>query len=126
MQMILITICTTISIPGRFAAIETGKTTTEMERTRKNRTFDAFKSRTFAATILTLIASVVMIPGMATYLPLHQNDAVGLPILLFPFIWTALFIYSYMAKSIKQVWAVLLSLTIIHLVCCYLALTGGT
>lgn len=96
-----------------------------MERSEKNKTFDAFKSRTFAATVLTLITSVVMIPGMATYLPLHLNDAVGLPILLFPFIWTGLFIYSYMAKSIKQVWLVLLALTAVHIACCYMALTGG-
>lgn len=92
---------------------------------RQNKTFDAFKNRTFLAIVLTLITSVVMIPGMATYLPFHQNDAVGLPILLFPFIWTALFVYSYMAKSVKQVWLVMTALTLVHAVCIYFALTSG-
>lgn len=90
-----------------------------------NPTFDRFKNRTFLAIVLTLITSVVMIPGMSTYLPLHQNDAVGLPILLFPFIWTALFIYSYMANSVTKVWVVMSSLTVIHIVCIYLALTAS-
>lgn len=94
-----------------------------MERQKK--TFNAFKNRTFLAIIFTLITSVIMIPGMATYLPFHQNDAVGIPILMFPLIWTALFIYSYMARSVKQVWLVLSALTLIHVVCIYLALTGN-
>lgn len=89
-----------------------------------NATFSYFKTRMFCAIVLTLITSVVMIPGMSTYLPLHQNDAIGIPILLFPFIWTALFIYSYMAKSLKQVIAVMTTLTIIHVVCVYFALAG--
>ena len=74
---------------------------------------------------MTLIASVVMIPGMATYLPFHQNDAIGLPILFFPFIWTGLFMYSYMAKSVTQVWVVLSALILIHVACIYFALTAG-
>lgn len=98
--------------------------TTESTK-HKNKTFNAFKNRTFLALVMTLIASVVMIPGMATYLPFHQNDAIGLPILFFPFIWTALFIYSYMAKSVLQVWLVLSALTLVHVACIYFALTGA-
>lgn len=96
-----------------------------METKQKNATFNAFKNRTFLALVMTLIASVVMIPGMATYLPFHQNDAIGLPILFFPFIWTGLFMYSYMAKSVTQVWVVLSALILIHLACIYFALTAG-
>ncbi|MGL1956844.1 MAG: hypothetical protein OCD00_05945 [Colwellia sp.] len=87
-------------------------------------TFSYFKSRTFSAIVLTLITAVVIIPGMSTYLPFHQNDAIGIPILLFPFIWTALFIYSYMAKSIKQVFLVMSALIMVHVSCIYLALMG--
>ncbi|MEO9946734.1 hypothetical protein [Paraglaciecola sp.] len=93
---------------------------------RKNITFNGFKNRTFLAIVLTLIASVVMIPGMATYLPLHKNDAIGLPTLFFPFIWTALFIYSYMARSITKVWLVMSALILIHIACIYFALSGNT
>ncbi|MEP1385588.1 MAG: hypothetical protein ABJJ44_10010 [Paraglaciecola sp.] len=93
---------------------------------RKNITFNGFKNRTFLAIVLTLITSVVMIPGMATYLPLHKNDAIGLPTLFFPFIWTALFIYSYMAKSITKVWFVMSALILIHIACIYFALSGNT
>lgn len=87
-------------------------------------TFTYFKTRTFAAIVLTLITSVVMIPGLSTYLPFNQTDAIGLPTLLFPFIWTGLFIYSYMAKSVKQVYVVMLALITVHVACSYLALTG--
>jgi len=96
-----------------------------METKHKNAAFNAFKNRTFLAIVMTLVASVVMIPGMATYLPFHQNDAIGLPILFFPFIWTGLFIYSYMAKSVLQVWTVLSALILIHVACIYFALTAG-
>jgi len=89
----------------------------------RNETFNFFKTRTFSAIVLTLITSVVMIPGMSTYLPFHQNDAIGIPILLFPFIWTTLFIYSYLATSIKQVYLVMLTLTLVHIACVYFALT---
>ena len=85
-------------------------------------TFNKFKHRTVSAIILTLVTSVTMIPGMATYLPIHQNDAIGIPILLFPFIWTALFLYSYLAKSIRRVWFIMISLTTIHVACVYIAL----
>lgn len=97
----------------------------KMETKIKSATFNAFKNRTFLAVVMTLIASVVMIPGMATYLPFHQNDNIGLPILFFPFIWTALFMYSYMAKSVARVWLVMLAIILSHVACIYFALTTG-
>jgi uncharacterized RDD family membrane protein YckC len=84
--------------------------------------FDAFKSRLFASLFLVLITSVVMIPGMTTYLPLNTIDTIAIPILLFPFIWVGLFIYCYLAKKAWQVWAVLLGLIAIHIALSVLAL----
>ncbi|WP_252736013.1 hypothetical protein [Aestuariibacter sp. A3R04] len=86
--------------------------------------FSFLKTRIFAAVIMVMITSTVMIPGMSTYLPFNQNDAVGLPILLFPFIWAALFIYCFLVTSVKQLWAVLVSLAAIHIICIYFALAG--
>lgn len=85
-------------------------------------TFSYLKTRIVAAVFMVLITSTLMIPGMATYLPFHKNDAVGLPILLFPIIWSALFIYCFMETSMKRLWAVLVSLAAIHVVCIYMAL----
>lgn len=96
-----------------------------MEINSKKSTFNAFKSRTFLALILTLITSVIMIPGMSTYLPLIQNDAIAIPVLMFPFIWTALFIYSYMATSVRNVWFLMIGLNVIHITCIYFALFGN-
>ena len=94
--------------------------------TEKNnkQTFSYLPSRIFASIVLVLITSTLMIPGMATYLPFHQNDAIGLPILLFPIIWTALFIYCFLETSVKRLWAVLVALALIHGACVYFALTG--
>lgn len=92
-----------------------------MEELKKH-TFSHLKSRLFAAIFMVLIASTVTIPGMATYLPFHQNDAIGLPILLFPFIWTGLFIYCFMAQSVKRVWISLFALACFHIGCVYVAL----
>lgn len=91
----------------------------------KKSTFDAFKNRTFLALVLTLITSVIMIPAMSTYLPLVQADAIAIPVLMFPFIWTALFIYSYMATSIRNVWLLMISLNVVHITCIYFALFGN-
>lgn len=91
---------------------------------RAKKTFDFFKTRLFASIFMVLVTSTLMIPGMATYLPLHQNDTIGIPILLFPFIWTGLFIYCYLETSIKRLWLVLITLTFIHAACVYFALAG--
>ena len=87
-----------------------------------NQTFSYLKTRIVAAVFMVLITSTLMIPGMATYLPFHKNDAVGLPILLFPIIWSVLFIYCFMEASMKRLWAVLIALAVIHFVCIYMAL----
>lgn len=92
--------------------------------TNKKSTFTATKNRLFVSLVLVLITSVVMIPGMATYLPFHQNDAVGGPILFFPIIWTGLFLYSYLDNNIKRVWIMLIALTAIHAFCAYNAITN--
>jgi hypothetical protein len=96
-----------------------------MEINTKKSTFNAFKNRTFLALVLTLITSVIMIPGMSTYLPLVQTDAIAVPVLMFPFIWTALFIYSYMATSVRNVWLLMVSLNAVHITCIYFALFGN-
>ncbi|KPZ72506.1 hypothetical protein AN944_00748 [Shewanella sp. P1-14-1] len=89
-----------------------------------NATFTHLKARSFAAIVLALITATIMIPGMTTYLPFHQNDAIGIPILLFSFIWTALFIYSYMATSVKYVYLIMLTLIISHSLLAYFSLVG--
>lgn len=87
--------------------------------------FTSITSRNFAACLMALITSVIMIPGMSTYLPFSAVDQIGLPIFMFPFIWTALFIYSYMSSKTWHPWALMFGLAVIHGVLCFLALTGG-
>jgi len=95
-----------------------------MQDTRHyNSAFDRLKSRHFAALLMALLTSTVMIPGLTTYLPLSAADQIAIPILLFPFIWTGLFIYSYMAQKVWHPWLLMLVLTISHGVLSYLALT---
>lgn len=90
--------------------------------TAVKQTFSNFKSRLTAAILMVLFTSVLIIPGMATYLPFHRNDAVGLPILLFPFVWAGLFIYCFIESSIKRLWLVLVGLAAIHILMIYMAL----
>lgn len=97
---------------------------TKANRYQGNVTFTHLKARSFAAIVLALITATVMIPGMTTYLPLHQNDAIGIPILLFSFIWTGLFIYSYMAKSVKYVYFIMLALITSHSLLAYFSVVA--
>lgn len=90
-----------------------------------NSAFDRLKSRNFAGLLMALITSTVMIPGLTTYLPLSAADQIAIPILLFPFIWTGLFIYSYMAQKSWHPWVLMWVLTISHAILSYLALTGS-
>ncbi len=96
----------------------------EENDSNKRSTFTALKSRIIAAVLMSLLAATVTIPGMATYLPVHQNDQIGLPILFFPFIWTAMVIYCFLAKTALRVWGGLLAITLIHVLCVYLKLVG--
>ena len=86
--------------------------------------FTALKSRNVAGILMTFICSVIIIPGMTTYLPFSIGDQIAVPILLFPFIWLGLFLYSYLAEKIWHVWLVLLVLALSHAGLSFLALTG--
>lgn len=88
----------------------------------QSHTFTNIRSRHLAAIILTLLTATVMIPGMATYLPLPMTDKIGIPIFAFPFIWVGLFIYCYMAKKSWHAWAVLIVLLLSHAALSFLAL----
>lgn len=96
-----------------------------MVRYKKNPTFDSMKSRNVAGIIMALITATVVIPGMTTYLPFGIVDSIAVPILLFPFIWMGLFIYSYMAKKAWHAWAVMLVLILSHVLLSFWALYGG-
>lgn len=92
----------------------------------KKTTFSATKRRHFIACILALITSVVMIPGMTTYLPFAMAEQILIPIMLFPLIWTGLFIYAYMAQKVWQPFTLMLLLTFIHGGLCFIALSGAS
>ncbi|MBW8190612.1 hypothetical protein K0504_06140 [Neiella marina] len=87
------------------------------------RTFSSLTQRHIASLVLALIASTAMIPGMTTYLPLTASDQVAVPILLFPFIWTGLFVYAYMADKAWHATVLMLILTISHGLMAYFAVT---
>ncbi len=87
--------------------------------------FTALKSRNVAGVLMAFVTCVILIPGMTTYLPLNMADQIAVPILLFPFIWTALCLYSYMAEKAWHPWGVMLALSISHGVLSFLALTGS-
>ena len=93
-----------------------------MGRSSTKPTFSNRRSRHFAAILMSLITATVMIPGMATYLPLPTVDKIGVPIFLFPFIWVGLFTYCYMAKKHWHAWLLLIALFASHVVLSVLAL----
>lgn len=91
---------------------------------KSKQTFSYLPARLVAATAMVLLTSVLIVPGMSTYLPVHQNDAIGLPILLFPFVWSGLFIYCFVEHSVKRMWLVLVALAVIHIAFIYFALAN--
>ncbi len=91
----------------------------------KHRTFTATKRRHLMACLLALLTAIVMIPGMTTYLPFAIEEQILIPIMLFPLIWTALFIYAYMAEKVWQPFVLMFFILISHGGLSYLALTGG-
>ncbi len=91
----------------------------------KKQTFSAIKRRNVMAMLLALITATIMIPGMTTYLPFEMEQQILIPILLFPFIWAGLFIYTYMAEKAWQPFVLMLLLIISHLALSYDALMGG-
>jgi len=86
--------------------------------------FNAITSRNFAGILMAFVTSTIMIPGMTTYLPLSASDQIAVPILLFPFIWTGLCIYSYLATKVWHAWTLMAALTLVHAALCYVALTS--
>lgn len=88
-------------------------------------TFSSLWARNIAGCLLALITCTVMIPGMTTYLPLSLADTIAIPILLFPFIWSALFIYCYMAERAWHPYLVMSVLLVSHATLAYLSLTGS-
>jgi len=79
-----------------------------------NSSFAELNERMTVALVMVLVTSIVIIPGMTTYLPYYVSDN---SILLFPFVWSGLFIYCFLGSSIRQVWGVLAALTAIHSLC---------
>ncbi len=77
------------------------------------------------AIVLALVTATVMIPGMTVYLPFALEQQILLPILLFPLIWSGLFIYSYMAEKAWQPMVLMTLLTLSHAALSYWALTQG-
>ena len=63
--------------------------------------FTHLKKRHFLAFFVSLLCSMIIVAAMPVYLPIGQTDAIGLPILAFPFLWSALFLHSYIAQKLK-------------------------
>lgn len=86
--------------------------------------FTSIKSRNIAGVLMAFITCVILIPGMTTYLPFSAADQIAVPILLFPFIWTGLCLYCYMADKAWKPWALMLALCFSHGALSYIALAG--
>lgn len=86
--------------------------------------FNHQRARTVLATLGPLLTSIVMIPGMTTYLPVSEADQIIMPILLFPIIWLTLFFSCYMLSKVRYVVLLLGSIIISHGVLSYLGVTG--
>ena len=93
------------------------------ENTRTS-VFTSIKSRNFAGVLMAFITCTIMIPGMTTYLPFSAADQIAVPILLFPFIWTGLCVYSYMADKAWHPWLLMGLLCLSHGALSYVALAG--
>mgnify|MGYP000237588213 CR=1 FL=1 len=97
---------------------------TDINKNTRVSVFTAIKSRNVAGVLMAFITCVMLIPGMTTYLPFSAADQIAVPILLFPFIWTALCVYSYLAEKAWQPWALMITLSLSHGILSYIALTG--
>lgn len=86
--------------------------------------FSAPKTRLLACILGVLVTATLITAGGATYLPFNEIDRIGVPILLFPVIWSLLFLYSAMANSLWRVWAVLSVLSVVHAGLIYQHLAG--
>lgn len=90
--------------------------------TMKQPLFQPLVSRLLAATLGTVVASTVFTAALPAYLPFSQGDSIAGPILLFPFIWVALFLFTLVTNNIGKVWGGLGALTASHLLIIYLVL----
>lgn len=97
--------------------------TDKTENTRVS-VFTSLKSRNIAGVLMAFVTCIMLVPGMTTYLPFSPADQIAVPILLFPFIWTALCVYSYLAEKAWHPWALMLSLSLSHGILSYFALIG--
>ncbi len=84
--------------------------------------FSARKSRLFACTFGALAISTILTAAMPAYLPFDQGDSIAGPILLFPFTWLALFLFSLITSNIWHVWSGLAVLGSSHALIIYLAI----
>lgn len=88
--------------------------------------FEAPIARTLGATLGALVTAVVVTAGMPLYLPLSQADSIGIPILLFPFTWIALFLYCALCRQVSRAWLLMLAATLAHGVLIYFSLRGAS
>lgn len=86
--------------------------------------FSSIKIRNAAGILMAFITCIMLIPGMTTYLPFSAADQIAVPILLFPFIWTGLVMYSYLAKKAWQPWVLMILLSLSHAGLSFMALSG--
>jgi len=86
--------------------------------------FSAKKSRLLAAIFGVLVTSTLITAALPAYLPLSQGDTIAGPILLFPFTWVALFLFSLINTSIWRVWGGLGLLSLSHGLVIYFALSS--
>jgi len=86
--------------------------------------FSAKKSRLLAATLGVLLTSTLVTAALPAYLPFSQGDTIAGPILLFPFTWVALFLFSLITTSIQRVWGGLSLLSLSHGLIIFLALSS--
>lgn len=96
----------------------------QSKQTLRESVFTSLTSRNIAGILMAFITCTIMIPGMTTYLPLAAADQIAIPILLFPFIWTGLCLYCYMAEKAWHPWALMMALIVSHAGLSYLALVG--
>ncbi|MGH8447088.1 MAG: hypothetical protein ACREVL_17610 [Solimonas sp.] len=65
---------------------------------------------------LAFVAATLLMLGSTVWLPAGraQIDNLVLPIVLFPLLWTALFLYALLAKRLGRAYAVVLALCVSH------------
>jgi hypothetical protein len=80
----------------------------------KPRLFTSLWQRILASTIGVLFVTTLLVAAMPAYLPFGPIDAIGLPIMLFPFFWVGFFLYCFLAKTVWRVWGALALTAALH------------